>query len=48
MSENAARRCIKNLIYDNKNQLVVGLTMQGSPREIHQITTSTSTPPTGY
>lgn len=48
MNENAVRQAIKTLITNNASTLVTGLTFQGQPREIHQITTSLFTPPTGY
>jgi hypothetical protein len=48
MNESAVRRALKTLILENEDILVSGLTFQGNPRNIHQVTTSSITPPTGY
>ena len=48
MNENAARLALKSLIVDNADMLVDGFSKQGASREIHQVTTSSLTPPTGY
>lgn len=48
MNELAARKAIKQLLVNNKDVFVDGLVFQGNPREIHQITMSQLTPPTGY
>lgn len=48
MNEVAVRNAIKTLISDNNAVLMTDLTFQGNPRTIHQIVTSSLTPPTGY
>lgn len=48
MNELAVRQTIKNLILVNSPLLVIGLTLQGQPRNVHQVTYSSLTPPTGY
>lgn len=48
MNELAVRRTIKQLLVDNNSTFVTGLTFQGQPRTVHQVTYSSLTPPTGY
>lgn len=48
MNELAVRSTIKNLIVVNSPLLVTGLSFQGQPRSVHQVTYSSLTPPTGY
>lgn len=48
MNELAVRRTIKQVILANESTLIQGLELQGLPRNIHQVTYSTLTPPTGY
>lgn len=48
MNESVVRKTLKNLILTNEDKLVTELYFQGNPRTIHQVTTSTLTPPTGY
>ena len=48
MNELAVRSTIKDLIVNNGETLVTGLTFQGQPRNVHQVTYSSLTPPTGY
>lgn len=48
MNESAVRLALKKIISNSEAQLVSGLTNQGNPRRINQITTSSLTPPNGY
>lgn len=48
MNESTLRKTIKTLIKNEESDLVLGLSFQGLSRNIHQITTSSLTPPTGY